>query len=344
MIRRLAWLTLALWAAGSVALAGYVLAQHPFAAPVVDRTEADARAALTRAITSTATPDRIAARLAAAVGAKEPLDVALYLDLARDQGAVLPPDLLAEAEAMVAAAEGWLAELGACGTCAWDIASCQTLKQIGVCAIPVELSPLGDLNALRRVAVATAQGDEVDELEAGLALAGLAGTALMLASGGHKHNGQGGCDRVCDWRANSAACQNGLLRKLPGRHPGRGFRPLRGMRGASLRPHRPPKHFCFCATPMMPPSLRDSRDWPRSQGQIRGALWRCWARRVPFARLRDSAIWQLRQSRCWGWRLRNWAPFWARLASSRYVARSQCAGQLPSLPDLRHDRADLRGL
>ncbi len=184
MIRRLAWLTLALWAAGSVALAGYVLAQHPFAAPVVDRTEADARAALTRAITSTATPDRIAARLAAAVGAKEPLDVALYLDLARDQGAVLPPDLLAEAEAMVAAAEGWLAELGACGTCAWDIASCQTLKQIGVCAIPVELSPLGDLNALRRVAVATAQGDEVDELEAGLALAGLAGTALMLASGG----------------------------------------------------------------------------------------------------------------------------------------------------------------
>ncbi|WP_372838496.1 hypothetical protein [Phaeovulum sp.] len=184
MIRRLARLALVLWAAGSVALAGYVLAQHPFAEPIVDRTEAGARAALTRAIAATATPDWIAARLAVAVAAEAPLDVALYLDLARDQGAALPPELLAEAEAMVAKGEGWFAVAGACGACALDIASCQTLHQIGICVIPLELSPLGDLNALRRAAVATAQGDEVDELEAGLALAGLAGTALMLPSGG----------------------------------------------------------------------------------------------------------------------------------------------------------------
>ena len=184
MIRRLARLALALWAAGSMALAGYVLAQHPFATPLVAQGEAAARAALTRAIAATATPEWIVARLAVAVAEAVPLDVALYLDLARDQGAVLPADLRAEAEAMVAADQGKLARVVDCGVCMLDIGSCQTLTQIGACAIPFELTPLGDVNALRRAAVAKASGGEVDALEAGLALAGLVATGLVLTSGG----------------------------------------------------------------------------------------------------------------------------------------------------------------
>jgi hypothetical protein len=184
MIRRLARLALALWAAGSMALAGYVLAQHPFATPLVAQGEAAARAALTRAIAATATPEWIVARLAVAVAEAVPLDVALYLDLARDQGAVLPADLRAEAEAMVAADQGKLARVVDCGVCMLDIGSCQTLTQIGACAIPFELTPLGDVNALRRAGVNWAHGQEVDQLEAGLAVVGLGASGLVLLSGG----------------------------------------------------------------------------------------------------------------------------------------------------------------
>jgi hypothetical protein len=67
MIRRLARLALALWAAGSVVLAGVLLAQHPFAEPTLE----SARAALARAVaaTATATPGFVSTRLAAALAA-----------------------------------------------------------------------------------------------------------------------------------------------------------------------------------------------------------------------------------------------------------------------------------
>ena len=71
-----------------------------------------------------------------------------------------------------------------CAACALDISQCQKLSHIASCAIPVEMTPIGDLNALRRAGVDWVAGDEIDQLEVGLAFAGLGATGLAIGTGG----------------------------------------------------------------------------------------------------------------------------------------------------------------
>lgn len=184
MIRALARTAILIWTLACLAASGVILARHPFAAPMVERTGAEARAALARAVAATVSPEWLAPRLAAAVAEGDADAAALHLELAAEHGIALPEDLHAEAEALVAARGGTWETAADCAACAWDITACRTLAQIGACAIPVELSPLGDLNALRRAGTDWITGAEVDEVEAGLALVGLAATGAILVSGG----------------------------------------------------------------------------------------------------------------------------------------------------------------
>lgn len=184
MIRALARLALLLWAITTVAAAAWALAQHPFAQPVIERTADQARAALTRAMARAATPEELTARITAALAADDPDQVALMLAIADDHATPLPADLRAQAQAVVEADQGWMATVGACMSCMADIRSCKSLSLIGACAIPFELSPAGDVNALRRQGMAWASGEDVDEVEATLAGLGLAATAATVATVG----------------------------------------------------------------------------------------------------------------------------------------------------------------
>lgn len=183
-MQRAARLALLLWWLASWTATAWVLSLNPFAAPLVERTAAEARAAFTRAMALRVTPDWLIPRLEAAVEADAPDDIVLYRQIAAEHGVAIPADLAARADAVLAAHDGVIAATADCARCAWDIASCPTLTMIGACALPVELSPLGDLNALRRAAADWAAGEEVDRLDLGLALVGLAATGAVVVSGG----------------------------------------------------------------------------------------------------------------------------------------------------------------
>lgn len=195
MIRALARsaLTAASIATGGAAL--WALAQNPFAAPMVDRSAEELRGVLDRALARAATADRLVPRLEAALAAGDRDRVAMLSDLAEAQGVALPPDLAARV-AEATAPEGLLDSAAGCAACALDIRACDSLARIGACAIPFEMTPLGDLNALRRQAGVAIGGGEVDRIETGLALAGLAATGAVIVSGGGSAAVKGGAGAI----------------------------------------------------------------------------------------------------------------------------------------------------
>jgi len=172
------------WMLGTWGVTGWTLSQHPFAEPVIARTADEARRALDRAVARQASADWLVAEIEAALAADDPLDIALLVEIADTRGIVLPPGTDRAAREALGEGRGALATAGDCALCAWDITACTTLAQLGACAVPVELTPLGDINALRRNGLAWLTGEEIDELEIGLAALGLAASGAILVSGG----------------------------------------------------------------------------------------------------------------------------------------------------------------
>lgn len=169
---------------GTWGATGWTLAQHPFAQPLIARGGAEVQAAVRRAVARQASPDWLAAEVARALARDDRVDLDLLLGIADAQGLALPPDLDAAARAALGEGQGLVAGGIGCATCAIDITACATLGQIAACALPFEMTPFGDVNALRRNGLAWAQDAEVDELETGLAVLGLAATGAIVVSGG----------------------------------------------------------------------------------------------------------------------------------------------------------------
>ena len=167
--------------AATLAATGWALSSNPLAAPLVERSAADLSLTLERMVRRTATEEWLSAAMAEAVAAEDAERAEMLVGLAEDLGRDV--DTVA-ARALIEEAEGWTATVAGCGTCMLDIATCPSLSQLTFCAVPFELSPAGDLNALRRAAFAWTSGGEVDALDAGLALVGLGATAAILVTGG----------------------------------------------------------------------------------------------------------------------------------------------------------------
>ncbi|MEM7489997.1 MAG: hypothetical protein AAF390_12835 [Pseudomonadota bacterium] len=159
----------------------WALGTNPFAAPWTARTGQDLALSLEREVRRVASPAWTEAALADAVAAGDADRAEMLIGLARDLGHDL--DLVPE-EALVASRGGWAATAGDCAACMADVAACPSVAMLGACAVPFEMSPLGDLNALRRAGLAWWDEDDVDEVEAGLALLGLGATGAAVVSGG----------------------------------------------------------------------------------------------------------------------------------------------------------------
>lgn len=213
MIRAVARFTLLVWAIGSVAISGWLLSQHPFARPFAERRATEARAAFERAMARDVTPDWLDARLAGALAEGDLERVGLLLDIGADHGLGLPERHRAAIAALNEAHSGWVAELKGCGACAVDITACAALGQIASCALPFELSPAGDVNALRRAGVAWVAGEDVDEIEAGLATLGLGATAAVIASAGSSITVKFGAT-VLRMARRTGALRPGLMRAI----------------------------------------------------------------------------------------------------------------------------------
>lgn len=160
------------------------LTYSPFAMPLIDRSAAQIEAQITRAMAREVTLEWVLPRVQEALLARDLIRLELLQGLANEHGVDLPADVAAEVTAQIEAASGAVAQALACGACAADITQCATLRQIGVCALPFEMTPAGDLNALRRAGLAYARGNTVDQWDVGLALVGLGATGAILATGG----------------------------------------------------------------------------------------------------------------------------------------------------------------
>ena len=137
--------------------------------------------ALERAVRRTASAEWITGELAAAVEARDSDRAAMLLALADELGRQVE---VAEAEALVASRSNWGAFASDCAACMADVGTCPSARALAACAIPFELSPLGDANALRRAGTALALGEPVDRLDAGLAAIGLGATMAVVVTGG----------------------------------------------------------------------------------------------------------------------------------------------------------------
>jgi len=177
---RAARAVLLLWSAATIAAAGWAVSQNPFASAMVARSAEDAAAALDRAVARTVDAEWLTPRLEAAVAAGDPDEADVLLRLGDAHGVAVPDDIRAAAEAVGDRGRG----LAACGTCALDSGACADLAQLAVCNLSVEMTTLGDLNALRRGLGDHMAGTPVDRVDVGLGLLGLGATGAIVVSGG----------------------------------------------------------------------------------------------------------------------------------------------------------------
>ncbi|WP_144055652.1 hypothetical protein [Octadecabacter antarcticus] len=139
---------------------------------------------MTRAMAREVTLVWLLPRIQDTIIAQDLMQIDVLMGLALDHGVALPPTLVEDISALNIAASGLIARATACSACAVDITTCSTVFQMGACALPFELTPAGDLNALRRAAGDYLAGDNIDELDFGLAIIGLGATGAVIASGG----------------------------------------------------------------------------------------------------------------------------------------------------------------
>jgi len=168
----------------SVAIVVWIASTNPFARPFAEATGQQMLRSLEVAMQGTVTRDWFDRELALALAARDLDRVEIVTRSAIRQG-IAPTTAQARAIAALREEEtGFLARSRDCAVCIADIEACPSVRMMAFCAIPFELTPGGDINALRRAAIDYAGGDEVDRIEMSLALVGLGATGLAIATGG----------------------------------------------------------------------------------------------------------------------------------------------------------------
>lgn len=180
MLLRLTRKALAIGAIITGALSLWALAQSPFAAPYRDRTSAEIEVALTRALDRSFTTEAASKRIEKALTDGEPDRAVAILRLAEHRQMELDAELIAAVAKADAAASGW----NACLACAMDPKDCPDLTRVAACNLPAEMSPVGDVNAVRRALNAWSAGEDIDQFDLSLGLVGLTATAGVVVTAG----------------------------------------------------------------------------------------------------------------------------------------------------------------
>ena len=188
MIRKLARGILTLAFAGSLTLTVATaarVASDPALAPVRAATTAEIVAATDRMMAQEATPDRLSDLIRTRLDETPRNWIALdaLVDVVHGRSLAMPPDLMAEVETARADDTSLLTQVGDCARCVYDPATC-SLSNVLICQAPVVLTPVGDIAGITRAGVDYATGNEVDRIDLGLSIVGLAATVLVVTSGG----------------------------------------------------------------------------------------------------------------------------------------------------------------
>ena len=169
-----------------------VLTQKPFVEPYVDKTVANARLALERAMKRRLTPGWVGVELDAAVDGDDLARTELLLELTARNRIPVADLHLARARKYVEREKGVLASLKRCAACAADPAECKTPSVFLFCNVPVEFTVIGDAKTLVEAGSDAAAGDTVDRIDVALATVGIAATALTPLTGGTSYTVKAG--------------------------------------------------------------------------------------------------------------------------------------------------------
>lgn len=184
LVRRLLALVLAASVALTVMTAARI-ALSPDLAPWREATAAEISAATDRMLATEATPARLESLILTRLS-ETPRNwsaLAAIKALADERAIPLAPDTQAAYDAAWATDEGLMKQAGDCARCIWDITQC-SLSKVLICRAPVDLTFVGDIAGVGRAAANYMSGAEIDDIDLGLSLAGLAATATILVSGG----------------------------------------------------------------------------------------------------------------------------------------------------------------
>lgn len=161
------------------------LASGPELAIYRDALASETVAATDRALAQEATPEALAARIAARLDA-DPRDwvvIDALADLAGERGIPLPDELVDRLQSLRAEDSGMIATAQACGACVMDTAAC-TISLVLMCRAPVDLTVVGDVAGIANAGTAYASGGEVDDIDLALSVVGLGATVVVVATGG----------------------------------------------------------------------------------------------------------------------------------------------------------------
>ena len=161
------------------------LASGPELAIYRDALASEIVAATDRALAKEATPEALAARIAARLDA-DPRDwvvIDALADLAGERGIPLPDELVDRLQSLRAEDSGMIATAQACGACVMDTAAC-TISLVLMCRAPVDLTVVGDVAGIANAGTAYASGGEVDDIDLALSAVGLGATVVVVATGG----------------------------------------------------------------------------------------------------------------------------------------------------------------
>ncbi|ANT61700.1 hypothetical protein AYJ57_14525 [Salipiger sp. CCB-MM3] len=168
----------------SLLLMVWTLSTNPFARPFLQASTAEVRQALDAGLARMLSPERLAQQIAEALEAQDLDRIDMLLPLAARVGQQPDAAQARQIEELREAKDSVWGKVATCGTCAADIANCPSLQMLAYCGIPLELTPLGDLNALRRAGGDWLSGSAVDGVEVTLATVGLAATGALVVTGG----------------------------------------------------------------------------------------------------------------------------------------------------------------
>lgn len=148
-------------------------------AVLVERTEAEIRAAYDRMMLREATPEKVNARYRELVTAAERDWVAITAieDLAAGRDIVLDTDMVTLRDVAFEIDHSLMKQAGQCVACAWDPRRCD-LNAALLCRVPIDLTPVGDVTGIVRESGRYALGMDVDMFELGLSTVGLGATVL----------------------------------------------------------------------------------------------------------------------------------------------------------------------
>ena len=167
------------------ALSGWQLAAGWPATAFVDRGAGGIVAATDRAMARRATPQRLGERLQALLAERPRNWVAIdaVLAVAEERALSLAPPVLGAVETARGEDHGAAALARACLDCARDPRACGLSAEFA-CQVAVAVSPVGDVQGIAAELGNAARGEEIDRINLGLSVVGLASLLALVPSGG----------------------------------------------------------------------------------------------------------------------------------------------------------------